>query len=239
MKRLLLTLCGAAACWGAAAQDYPLPDDWREAESESKSQPRFRADEIGLRYEAQVGVGGGGRLDMQYLGLDYAHYFPRNIGFRTGLNWYVEGCGAGEFGSIPVQFSWRSGRLAPAGYASSDRGYYYDGRYYRDEHYGVGSRFADLLLSVLPTAFEVHAGVTPGMLLGGRTQDSDDSFSVDRRFACTADAGGRFIIPVWRFDVYCDITYHYFLTRNFYNRAWNRRSRRSFVGIGAGVSFEF
>lgn len=237
MKSLFPTLCGVLACWGAAAQTYPLPDGWTEAEPKSNS--RFRADEIGLRYEAQIGVGGGGRLDMQYLGIDYARYSRRNIGFRTGLNWYVEGCGAGEFGSIPVQFTWRSGRLAPAGYASGDRGYYYDGRYYRDEQYGWGSFFADLLLSILPTAFEVHAGATPGMLLGRRVQDAADAYSVDHRFTCTADAGGRFIIPVWRFDVYCDLTYHYFLTRNFYDYPLGRGARRSFIGIGAGLSFEF
>lgn len=66
---------------------------------------------------------------------------------------------------------------------------------------------------------------------------ADASWSVRRRFSCTADAGLRLIIPIWRFNLFGDFTYHCYLTDNF--RAGPHAPSRSFMSLGCGLSFNF
>lgn len=249
VKKLLilfwLTLAAGAAC----AQTL-VPEDERVA-------PRRRSfdNEIGLRYGAQLYVGQGQGPELQALSIDYARYNFYNIGFRTGLNVFVDE-DANDYFSVPLQFTWRTGRIASAWRRESEQGSiqnnYYNG-YYASDPYGdfyggrkadAGSAFLNVLLSILPSAFEVHAGFTPGMMFGpfstGEYGSNDPSwapYTVRQRFSCTFDAGVRLIIPIWRFNLFGDFTYHCYLTDNF--RAGDFRPSRSYMGLGVGLSFNF
>lgn len=69
------------------------------------------------------------------------------------------------------------------------------------------------------------------------TDPSWAPYTVRQRFSCTFDAGARLIIPIWRFNLFGDFTYHCYLTDNF--RAGEFRPSRSFLGMGVGLSFNF
>ncbi len=198
-------------------------------------------DEIGVRYGAQIGVGKGSFPELQGLMVDYARYNYDNIGFRTGLNVLCFGDIDGYF-SVPMQFSWRTHRMSSAwrqrrkeGVSPVDPAWFFDNRNNPD----IGSGLASLAASTLPGIFEAHTGFTPGIILGSKTPHSDlsDAYTVEHRFTCTFDIGARIMIPVWRFNIIGDVTYHYYLTDNF--SRGNTRQTRSFFGLSAGVSFYF
>ncbi|MFQ7502956.1 MAG: hypothetical protein ACLRMJ_07235 [Alistipes finegoldii] len=72
------------------------------------------------RYGAQIQLGNGGRLspdrlspDLQAFSIDYARYNYYNIGFRTGLNVFLDS-DVFDYYSIPMQFTWRTGRMVSA-----------------------------------------------------------------------------------------------------------------------------
>lgn len=117
MKKLLLSLSFAAAIVPLCAQTL-VPEGDRQL-------PRRVSydNEISLRYGAQVKSGAG----MQYVAVDYARYNFYNIGFRTGLNWFTTNVGAGQYASVPMQFSWRSGRLMNKNPDADIYGHYYNG----------------------------------------------------------------------------------------------------------------
>ena len=98
---LLALLC----CVSGAAQ---TPDEWQPP----KGLPY--GNEIGIRYGAQIQLGNGGRLspdrlspDLQAFSIDYARYNYYNIGFRTGLNVFLDS-DVFDYYSIPMQFTWRT-----------------------------------------------------------------------------------------------------------------------------------
>ena len=47
------------------------------------------------------------------------------------------------------------------------------------------------------------------------------------------------IIPIWRFNLYGDFTYHCYITDNFGFRYGDFRPTRSYMGVGVGLSFNF
>ncbi len=238
MKKLLFLLL-AAATGTASAQPAPV----YPGEREMPAVPKTFDNELGVRYGAQIYVSDGRGPELQALSIDYARYNFYNIGFRTGLNVFIDEETNGYF-SVPLQFTWRSPRFRATGYASEDRGYYYNHEYYPDDRSMDGSYFLNLLLSILPSAFEAHAGFTPGLMCGpfspgdyGPIDPSRAPYTVRQRFSCTFDAGVRLIIPIWRFNLFGDFTYHCYLTDNF--RAGEFRPSRSYMGLGAGLSFNF
>ena len=111
MERLTTALAGCLAFVALHAQPV----------SESAPDPAFvrkrvRNKEIGLRYGVQIGVGSGAPGQaMQYAAMDFAAYNYRNIGLRTGLNLFTSPLHDGQYASVPLQFSWRSGvrRMRP------------------------------------------------------------------------------------------------------------------------------
>lgn len=245
LTTLLLVVAGGTTCAQTLVPEY------------ERVVPRRKSfdNEIGLRYGAQLYVGQGQGPELQAFSIDYARYNFYNIGFRTGLNVFVDE-DANDYFSVPLQFTWRTGRIASAWRRESEssnvQSSYYNG-YYGVDPYGdfyggrkadAGSAFLDVLLSILPSAFEVHAGFTPGMMFGpfshGEYGSSDPSwapYTVLHRFSCTFDAGVRLIIPIWRFNLFGDFTYHCYLTDNF--RAGDFRPSRSYMGLGVGLSFNF
>ena len=117
MKKLLLFLLLAAATGTAAAQTLVYP-----GEHEMPPVPKTFDNELGLRYGAQVYAGRGQGPELQAFSVDYARYSIYNIGFRTGLNVFVDE-DASDYFSVPLQFTWRSPRLRATGYALEDRSY--------------------------------------------------------------------------------------------------------------------
>lgn len=77
--------------------------------------------ELGLRYGVQLSLGAGAAPEMQALSIDYACYGYSNIGFRTGLNLLVP-TDIERGVSVPLQFSWRTGRIASAWRRARDEG---------------------------------------------------------------------------------------------------------------------
>lgn len=219
MKRFALCLLLLSLGLAVRAQQW---DDWNEKPAPKKQ--KIYDNELGLRFSAQLNLGAVGAPELQVFGIDYAHYYFRNIGFRTGLNIFLDDDGITDYFSVPMQFAWRSPRwynlmLSPG---NSPAGF------------GVS-----LLSLLIPKQVELHTGFTPGMIFGGRQEwPSDaDPWLFDRRFTCTYDLGGRLIFPVWRFNLLFDITYHCYLTDNF--RLGNFRPTRSYLSLGGGLSFNF
>lgn len=246
MIRLFATLALLLAVRTAAAQTAP-------GDRSDAVRPRTFDNEIGMRFGAQIGLGQTDGPELQALSLDYARYGYRNIGLRTGVNLFLNG-DIENYLSVPLQFSWRSGRIASAWRRGEELPVASDpyGGYYGSDPagpYGArsvdeGSFFWNLLLSILPTAFELHTGFTPGVMCGPlsrrgpvETEPDWQPWLVRQRFSCTFDAGARLIIPVWRFNLYVDFTYHCYLTDNF--RRVDQRPSRSWMGVSGGVAFNF
>ncbi len=245
MKKLFAVWMLTVAAGTAAAQTL-VCDEMREM-------PRTKTfdHEIGLRYGAQLYVGNGRGPELSAFSIDYAWYGPSNIGIRSGLNVFIDE-DVSNYYSVPLQFTWRTGRIASAWRRASRNGSvqndYYNG-YYAADSYGpkadAGSAFLNMLLSILPSAFEVHTGFTPGMMFGPFTPSGGYSsldpgwapYIVRQRFACTFDLGVRLVIPIWRINLFGDFTYHCYLTDNF--RAGTFRPSRSYMELGAGLSFNF
>ena len=104
--RLLATLALLLAVRTVAAQT--ASDDRRAV-----ARPCTFDNEIGLRFGAQIGLGRDDGPELQALNLDYARYGWRNIGLRTGVNLFLNG-DVENYLSVPLHFSWRSGRIASA-----------------------------------------------------------------------------------------------------------------------------
>lgn len=226
MKKFFLCLCTLCTAASVLAQnDIPRPK-------------LPYANEIGIRYGTQMYLGDGREPDLQAFSVDYARYNYYNIGFRTGLNVFVD-ADVRDYYSIPMQFTWRTGKIASAWRREQESGQRVD--YYDDYHYqktDPGSSLGAVLMSMLPFGFEVHTGFTPGMMFGPFSREPYNAgFTVNHRFSCTYDLGVRLIIPIWRFNLYGDFTYHCYLTDNF--RIWEYRPSRSFMGLGGGLSFNF
>lgn len=212
MKKLSICLLALCCLASLSAQEY----------NPARNLPY--GNEIGLRYGAQLYMGNQRAPEFEAFSIDYARYNYYNIGFRTGLNVFLDDeiC---DYYSIPMQFTWRTHRI---------RGLVFPG----DGE--AGSWVAAALLSFIPKQFEVHTGFTPGMMLGPLNRGSNSgNFFVKHRFSCTYDLGVRLIIPIWRFNLYGDFTYHCYLTDNFMLPYGDYRPSRSYMGLSVGLSFNF
>lgn len=206
MKKFLFLLLAVTA-GTAPAQTLVYP-----GEHEMPPVPKTFDNELGVRYGAQLYVGDGRGPELQAFSIDYARYNFYNIGFRTGLNVFVDEDAENYF-SVPLQFTWRTGRIASSWRRESRersvQNNYYNGSYadpygaYSGGGADVGSTFLNVLLAILPSGFEVHAGFTPGLMCGPFTTEgystTDPSwrpYTVRQRFSCTFDAGARLIIPI-------------------------------------------
>lgn len=234
MKKLLFVLLLSAAAVAASAQALVrqnLCENLRRT---------LRDNSLSLRYGAQVGVGSGSEHVMQFVGLDYARYNFYNVGFRTGVNFFTSTALPGTLVSVPMQFSWRSGRRVNRNSAPDPHGYWYNGEFYPDADYGkMSTLLSNVLWSRLPSVVELHAGFTPGLCLGGRGQKGAGCYAVDQRFTCTADLGGRLMLPIRRVSLFVDVTYHYYLTRNWRDYVAHIEPHRSYVSLAGGLAVAF
>ena len=98
---------------------------------------------------------------------------------------------------------------------SSPDGCYYNGTWYPDRDMAapsVGRILFETFVPEVPSVFELHAGLTPGLLFGPIHSQDEDLYDIRQRFVCTADAGGRLNLPIGRVRLFIDFTYHYYLT---------------------------
>ncbi|MFQ7387100.1 MAG: hypothetical protein ACLRM8_05230 [Alistipes sp.] len=111
--------------------------------------------------------GGGRGPEFEAISIDYARYNYYNIGFRTGLNVFRRR--SLDYYSIPMQFTWRRtygvGMAQKQGRRLSEQRPLWQ-RLLRESEPDWGSAFLTTLFSILPSAFEVHTGFTPGMMFG-------------------------------------------------------------------------
>lgn len=160
MKKFLFLLLAVTA-GTAPAQTLVYP-----GEHEMPPVPKTFDNELGVRYGAQLYVGDGRGPELQAFSIDYARYNFYNIGFRTGLNVFVDEDAENYF-SVPLQFTWRTGRIASSWRRESRersvQNNYYNGSYadpygaYSGGGADVGSTFLNVLLAILPSGFEVQA----------------------------------------------------------------------------------
>ena len=176
---------------------------------------RLRNKEIGLRYGVQIGVGSGAPGQaMQYAAMDFAAYNYRNISLRTGLNPFTSPCTTDKASSC--QFSWRSSVRAHADLSPDG---YYNGTWYPDRDMAapsVGRTLFEIFVPEVPSVFELHAGLTPGLLFGPIHSQDEGLYDIRQRFVWvrrmrrTVESADRPWPSIYRLS-----PYHYYLTRNF------------------------
>lgn len=243
LKPLFRAMLLAAGLWcatAAHARSYP-----NDPFAEPDPLPRRYDNRIGLLCGVQIPLRQGNLPAIPAAGIEYARYSYNNFGFRTGAtcSWR-----AGGIVSVPLQASWRTRRIASAwrrGTAFSETaGYDYMRR--GSSASNEDNLFVQLLLSILPSAYELHAGFTPGLIFGTARLDDSASASgvwrhyrIAQRFCASFDLGGRIIFPIGRFGIFGDVTYHLFLTDNFAPVGPWPQLPRSYLGLRAGLSFDF
>ncbi len=244
MKRLLtlaVLLCTAATL--SAQNFYP------EEPKKIPASRRFYSNTISIRYDVQDAFTGSGRSGamLQHITIDYSRYNFLNLGWRTGLKVGVTPDASPSL-CLPLHFSWRSGRSAARDRRRSSnyaQDYYY-GQYMPSVTplYGEptpADAVSTFLISYLPFTLDLHAGVTPGLL--GRSDwdkglSTHGEYRLKQRFICTADLGTRIMIPIWRFGLLFDLTYHYMLTDNFVREDY-QKAAHFYFDIGFGLQFQF
>ena len=241
MKRLTTTFAGCLAFVALYAQ--PASESAPDPATVKK---QLRNKEIGLRYGVQIGVGAGvPDQAMQDAAVAFAASNSLTIGPRTGPHLITPPPPTRPSASIPQPSPWRSGvRRMPT---SSPDGYYYNGTWYPDRDMAdpsVGRILFETFVPEDPSVFELHAGLTPGMLFGPLRSQDAELYDVGQRFVCTVDAGGRLQLPICPVRLSLDIPYPHYLTRNFVEGS-PRPDRdlespsRSFVGISGGFALSF
>lgn len=242
-NRLLLGVALLLAVSASSQTFYP------EEPAKIPASRRFYSNTISVRYDVQDAFTNTGRVGamLQHITIDYSRYNFRNIGWRSGLKVGVTPDASPSL-CVPMHFVWRSGRSAArdrrnaSNYAQS----YYNGQYMPSVSplYGEpkpADAVTGFLISYLPFVLDLHAGITPGML--GRTDwdrgtDTHGEYRLKHRFICTADLGTRVVIPIWRFGLLFDLTYHYMLTDNF-KREEYQKPARFYFNVGFGLQFSF
>jgi len=181
-------------------------------------------------YHSEIGVRYGGWIehrgpapDWAQFGFEYARYNPSNLGFRTGIDFLS---GSDLLGiQAPVHFSWHTRSFFGVAMSGGEK--------------SVGDMLLFVLTAFIPKSFELHGGLTPAWFGKASVGPYDGSFVREQAFGCSADVGGRMTIPIWRFRLSFDCTYHYMLTRNYRDLSTQRPAGRSYLGLSGVLTFTF
>lgn len=176
--------------------------------------------------------------------LDYAQFSDYNIGFRGGVS-YIDQVGHDvSMIGTPLRFAWRSGvdrRTTMQKFESSAYSFV-----------ASGGDVTSALINLTTLRFELNGGITPMIATnrGGVTYGWSSSLgnfaevlSVKSAFALSADIGARLSIRVWRFNLFFEPQYHYWLTDNFKyqlktdNGVVPHDVTRSYMSLLLGVNF--
>lgn len=247
-RKIISAAAALISIFAAEAQNAPTVEQVLADEKRAEFFRRNKYDEAGIAYGAHLALSKKELSpDWYSLRFEYAHYAYNNIGFRTGLDLFFTGGNAAGGFAVPVQFSIRSGRLWDAEFSSyapdtylygyDDGLGYIDGSY--DSKYTFGRCLLDILLTIIPKKVEFHTGLSPGYIVrrdGGSV--TEIPIRTDHRFTATFDIGGRMVIPIWRFDLSFDMTYHCRLTGNMISDGGDRPCL-SYMGLQGGLAFRF
>jgi hypothetical protein len=183
--------------------------------------------------EVRFGVGVRGPVDRslgweasEVVSLSYAHYGPRNFGYRAGVEFMPQIMDIDTYIGVPVAFSARTrsrtfGESLTNGLESAAVGAVRDAVYGYEPN--ARSVLGDFLLGLFNRA-EFFVGVTPGIIAGtniphglsyGESTVTDFSLQLNNRFSLTADAGFSMSFRIWQFNLGFVPAVHYYLTRNF------------------------
>lgn len=181
-------------------------------------------------------------------GLEYGRFDYNGLGGRVGIKYLSDDNGNLNVIGLPLQFAWRT-KLT--------------------DHRKFGQRLNDVietavndsynnrfnlfnaLASMLSWRLELNAGLTPGFATGDdyKTAITDNSHQttfvgmrINHKFYLTADAGLRFTIRVWRFNLAFIPQYHYLITDNFRSisnkpQLNNRKVTKHILSANFGISF--
>lgn len=243
MKKLICLLSVLSLCFAAEAQNsFFVP-----AESQS---------EICAVAGMYTSLNNGSGPDA-LLGVSYANYSLKGLGFRTGVQYCPEVANVDNWFGLPVSVSWRTPLNGSR--RAVQRGLEGLGSYADDIRYGMNSNgnMRDAASSFLINLFsraEFFAGLTPCWFAGdSEVRDVTYAMSgvdvlsylegpqVNSHFGLTADAGASISFRVWRFCLNLTPAFHY----NLVNSVSDFNSRRSdptenmrwFFSMSFGLSF--
>jgi hypothetical protein len=209
------------------------------------------------RYFYDIGVEGGWFSSMNNVSLSSertftvtgSYFFNHRFGFRSGVSFINGLAGGADYWRIPLLFAFRTRTVI---------GEYFDPRphspfYTPPEE--MRSNLGVFILSLLPTRFELNAGMSFGGISPFNTKtywSSDghnfvhsETIDISRRFAASLDANARVSFQFWRICVNGNFGISYLLTRNIRhytinpNTGDNRTNPSWFGNVGVGVSFRF
>ena len=159
------------------------------------------------------------------VGLNYGHYYPNGVGFRTGFQYITTVVDIDNSFSLPLAVTYRTGsrttsaKLTSAAYGVA-RTQGYDGE--NAFKYGLASFLMNLF-----DRLEFHAGLTPGYV-AGKSREIYPSYhnsgmgywektwtEKPSSFSLSADAGFDISFRIWRFDLKLMPAFHYNITNNY------------------------
>lgn len=177
--------------------------------------------------------------------VDYGQYAHNGIGCRGGVN-YIDALDNNISAvQIPLSFAWRipTPTRRRTLIEATD-----------DFLYGLAQpptpNYQNVVISLFSFRAEFNIGVTPSYIIGNGYYNEQWSsvygtFSegvlVRGRFGLSLDAGARFSVRIWRFNIIVNPTYHYWLTNNFTAKSTLPISQpsKSYVSFKFGLSYAF
>lgn len=253
MRKSLLLLALLLCAVAATAQGY-----YPEQPLVLRPSRTLYPDQVGLKVDLMNGLGRNAGPEIYTLTAEYTHYTLSDIGYRIGLK---VGFSDVETYGLPMHFTWRTGIRRHSRWQDwrNSEGYYVfpfeqpraDGdthRYYYNPYHtlhteGLRSAASEvggaIINSASPIVFDLYGGLTPMYINSSKSRD--DSFGLDytlqRRFACTLDVGGRAMFHLNRWGIFFDMGYRLMLTNNF--RQSDKATGRHYFSFGTGVVCRF
>lgn len=243
MKRIVLIIAGVlSVTFTVYAQKCIDPDKYSR--------------EAGLVVGA-YGPPGTSSYSLEFsCGMDYAQYFYRGLGFKTGFRYQSNNIDMDNWFSIPMAFSYRSrmttwGRSVYDAAVAATKGAV-DGYYYYGTEPSVGGWFENFFGALFNRA-DFFVGVTPGYIQGNgyitrvymddnQEEWQDSGIKKNSPFFLTADAGFTLTWRIWRFTLNFSPAVHYMITdsyRDYYfNHVKGNTSSSKSIPIRWQLSFE-
>lgn len=180
--------------------------------------------------------------------LEYGRFDYTGLGGRVGIKYLSDDSDNLNVIGIPLQFAWRT--------KLTDQKKF--GQRLNDaiettinDSYNNRFNLINTIASILSWRLELNAGLTPGFSIGdgyrteikvNKNQTAFAGMRINNKFYLTADAGLRFTVRVWRFNLAFIPQYHYLITDNFRTisnnpQLNNRKVTKHIISANFGLSF--